>query len=174
MDTIELCAAAVQLVDLHERFIPCFGRRQCRGHTFGSLRSLLLAKGRKSVEAMALLFGGLSDDKPNIDSSIALAWQRFLTVSPWRVGDVQQELQTVFNEEFVPTASWWSIGTVGVIDGSGFVKRGTESVGVQRQARAILWQHQGRVPSARHADLVGRHDSHRDSVRGTLQPDAIA
>jgi SRSO17 transposase len=46
---------------------------------------------------------------------------------------VQQELQAVFNEEFVPTASQSPIGTVGVIDGSGFVKRGTESVGVQRQ-----------------------------------------
>jgi SRSO17 transposase len=39
----------------------------------------------------------------------------------------------VFKEEFVPTAGEWAIGTVGVIDGSGFVKHGSESVGVQRQ-----------------------------------------
>lgn len=82
---------------------------------------------------MALLFGGPSDEQPNIDQNIVLAWQRFLTVSPWEARDVQQELQAVFNEEFVPTASQSPIGTVGVIDGSGFVKRGTESVGVQRQ-----------------------------------------
>jgi SRSO17 transposase len=82
---------------------------------------------------MALLFGGPSDDEPNIDQSIVLAWQRFLTVSPWEAQDVQQEIQAVFNEEFVPTASQSPTGTVGVIDGSGFVKRGTESVGVQRQ-----------------------------------------
>ncbi len=62
-----------------------------------------------------------------------MAWQRFLTVSLWEARNVQQELQAVFNEEFVPTASQSPIGTVGVIDGSGFVKRGTESVGVQRQ-----------------------------------------
>jgi SRSO17 transposase len=82
---------------------------------------------------MALLFGGPSDEQPTIDQNIALAWQRFLTVSPWEARNVQQELQAVFNEEFVPTASQSPIGTVGVIDGSGFVKRGTESVGVQRQ-----------------------------------------
>jgi len=39
----------------------------------------------------------------------------------------------VFNEEFVPTTAEWPIGTVGVIDGSGFAKQGTQSVGVQRQ-----------------------------------------
>ena len=82
---------------------------------------------------MALLFGGPRNDQPNIDQNVVLAWQRFLTVSPWEAQDVQQELQTVFNEEFVPTASHSPIGTVGVIDGSGFVKRGRESVGVQRQ-----------------------------------------
>ena len=133
MDTIELRAAAARLLNLHGRFARCFGRRECQEHCLGYLRGLLLAGGRKSVEPMALLFGGPSDEQPNIDQNIVLAWQRFLTVSPWEARDVQQELQAVFNEEFVPTASQSPIGTVGVIDGSGFVKRGTESVGVQRQ-----------------------------------------
>ena len=133
MDMIELRAAAARLLNLHERFAPCFGRRECQEHSLGYLRGLLLAGGRKSVEPMALLFGGPSDDQPNIDQGIVLAWQRFLTISPWEARDVQQELQAVFNEEFVPTGREWPIGTVGVIDGSGFVKRGTESVGVQRQ-----------------------------------------
>jgi SRSO17 transposase len=133
MDTIELRAAAARLQNLHERFAPCFGRRESREHSFGYLRGLLLAGGRKSVEPMALIFGGRSDDQANIDQSVVLAWQRFLTVSPWRADDVQKEIQAVFNEEFVPSASPSPIGTVGVIDGSGFVKRGAESVGVQRQ-----------------------------------------
>jgi len=133
MDTIELRAAAARLLNLHGRFAPCFGRRECREHSFGYLRGLLLAGGRKSVEPMALLFGGPSEDRANIDQTIVLAWQRFLTVSPWKASDVQQEIQAVFNEEFAPTGREWPIGTVGVIDGSGFVKRGTESVGVQRQ-----------------------------------------
>jgi SRSO17 transposase len=133
MDTIELRAASERLVNLHERFAPCFGRRECREHALGYLRGLLLGTGRKSVEPMALVFGGSSPDRPEIEQSVALAWQRFLTVSPWEAQAVQQEIQAVFNEEFVPTASRSPIGTVGVIDGSGFVKHGPESVGVQRQ-----------------------------------------
>ena len=133
MDTIDLRAAAERLTRLHGRFVPCFGRRECQEHALGYLRGLLLATGRKSVEPMALVFGGPAPDQVEIDQNIALAWQRFLTVSPWEAKAVQQEIQAVFNEEFVPTAAASPIGTVGVLDGSGFVKRGTESVGVQRQ-----------------------------------------
>jgi len=133
MDTIELRAASNRLAKLHEHFARCFGRRECREHALGYLRGLLLGIGRKSVEPMALVFGGSSLNQPEIEQSVALAWQRFLTVSPWEANAVQQELQAVFNEEFVPTASQSPIGTVGVIDGSGFVKHGPESVGVQRQ-----------------------------------------
>ena len=133
MDTIELRAAAARLQKLHGRFAPYFGRRECREHSLGYLRGLLLAEGRKSVEPMAMVFGGPSESEAEIKPSNVLAWQRFLTVSPWEAEDVQREIQAVFNEEFVPTASEWAIGTVGVIDGSGFVKRGGESVGVQRQ-----------------------------------------
>ena len=131
MDTIELRAAAAKLQKLHERFRPCFGRREPQEHSLGYLRGLLLADSRKSIEPMALVFAEPSG--PEIQQSNALAWQRFITVSPWEAQAVQQEIQAVFNEEFVPTASGWPIGTVGVIDGSGFVKHGPHSVGVQRQ-----------------------------------------
>jgi SRSO17 transposase len=133
MDTIELRAAAERLTKLHGRFAHCFGRRESREHSLGYLRGLLLGTGRKSIEPMALVFGGSAPDRPEIEQRVALAWQRFLTVSPWEANAVQQEIQAVFNEEFVPTASRSPIGTVGVIDGSGFVKHGPESVGVQRQ-----------------------------------------
>jgi SRSO17 transposase len=133
MDTIELRAAAERLTKLHGRFAYCFGRRESREHSLGYLRGLLLGTGRKSIEPMALVFGGSASDRPEIEQCVALAWQRFLTVSPWEANAVQQEIQAVFNEEFVPTASRSPIGTVGVIDGSGFVKHGPESVGVQRQ-----------------------------------------
>lgn len=133
MDTIELRAASERLVSLHQRFASYFGRRESREHALRYLRGLLLGSGRKSVEPMALIFGGSDLVPPEAEQSIALAWQRFLTISPWEAEAVQQEIQAVFNEEFVPTASGSPIGTVGVIDGSGFVKHGTESVGVQRQ-----------------------------------------
>ena len=133
MDTIELRAASERLVKLHGRFAPWFGRREPQEHALGYLRGLLLGIDRKSVEPMALVFGGDSPDRPEIEQRVALSWQRFLTVSPWEAQDVQQEIQAVFNEEFVPTASQSPIGTVGVLDGSGFVKHGTKSCGVQRQ-----------------------------------------
>jgi SRSO17 transposase len=133
MDTVELRAAAARLLKLHGRFAPLFGRHEPQEHSWGYLRGLLLADGRKSVEPMALHFGAPSEEQAKIAQRFALAWQRFLTVSPWEAQAVQQEIQAVFNEEFVPTAQEWPIGTVGVIDGSGFVKRGTESVGVERQ-----------------------------------------
>lgn len=133
MDTIELRAASERLVALHGRFAPLFGRHEPREHALGYLRGLVLGTGRKSVEPMALLFGSSSPEQPENQQSVALAWQRFLTVSPWEAQAVQQEIQAVFNEEFVPAARQSPVGTVGVIDESGFVKRGTESVGVQRQ-----------------------------------------
>jgi SRSO17 transposase len=178
MDTIELRAASERLLKLHGRFAHCFGRREPREHALGYLRGLLLGTGRKSVEPMALVFGGTSPDQPEIEQSVVLAWQRFLTCSPWEAQEVQREIQAVFNEEFVPTASRSPIGTVGVIDGSGFVKHGRESVGVQRQwcgrvgkkencqvgvfllgvtpAGSVLLDHQLYLPEAWAADAARR------------------
>jgi SRSO17 transposase len=133
MDTTGLRAAATRLQGLHGHFAICFGRRECQEHALKYLRGLLLAEGRKSVEPMALVFGGPPESEVQIKRNNVLAWQRFLTVSPWEAQAVQREIQAVFNEEFVPTAREWAIGTVGVIDGSSFVKRGSQSVGVQRQ-----------------------------------------
>lgn len=86
---------------------------------------------RKSAEPIALAFGEPDDD--GISQNQVLALQRFLTASPWDYQDVQREIQAVFAEHLVPAAATWSIGTVGVLDGSAFVKKGKESVGVQRQ-----------------------------------------
>jgi len=130
MDTIGLRAASRKLKVLHERFAPCFGRRECKEHSLEYLRGLLLANGRKSIEPMALVFGEIGPHGP---AATVLAWQRFITLSPWEAQDVQHEIQAVFNEEFVPAATQSPLGTVGVIDGSSFVKRGDESVGAKRQ-----------------------------------------
>ena len=178
----------------HGRFAPLFGRPESRRHALGYLRGLLLAEGRKSVEPMALMFGGPGGVQPEIDQSIVLSWQRFLTVSPWKAWAVQQEIQAVFNEEFVPTAGAWAIGTVGVIDESSFVKRGSESVGVQRQwcgrlgkeencqvgvfllgatpAGNALLDHQLYLPESWAADLPRRKKNARP--RGDHVPDEAA
>jgi SRSO17 transposase len=131
MTTNELRAAAEELVHLHERFAPWFGRKEPQLQSLIYLHGLLSAPGRKSAEPMALLFGAADDD--GIGQNQVLALQRFLTYSPWDCQQIHREIQTVFAEELVPATADWPIGTVGVIDESGFVKQGTHSVGVQRQ-----------------------------------------
>jgi SRSO17 transposase len=80
---------------------------------------------------MALVFGQPDDDGRSQNQVLAL--QRFLTASPWDYQDVQREIQAVLIEQLLPATTTWSIGTVGVLDSSGFVKKGKDSVGVQRQ-----------------------------------------
>src|SRR5205814_9450692 len=75
---------------------------------------------------------GEPDDK-GIGQNQVLALQRFLTYSPWSTQNVQREIQSVFAQRLAPSTVDWLIGTVGVIDESGFVKKGKESVGVKRQ-----------------------------------------
>jgi SRSO17 transposase len=132
MERVELRAVAGKLTKLHSRFADYFGRAETREHSLAYLRGLLLSEGRKSVEPMALLE---SERLPGeaFEQSAALAMQRFLTVSPWEAAAVQREIQAVFAEEFMPLSQASPVGTVGIIDESGFVKRGHESVGVQRQ-----------------------------------------
>ncbi|HZY87694.1 MAG TPA: IS701 family transposase [Gemmataceae bacterium] len=131
MTTDELRAAAGELVHLHERFAPLFGRKEARAQSRVYLNGLLLGQERKSAEPMALAFGQPGDDGPSQNQVLAL--QRFLSASPWDYQALQHEIQAVFAEQLVPSAATWSIGTVGVVDGSGFPKKGTHSVGVKRQ-----------------------------------------
>jgi len=132
MTTDELRAAADQLVVLHRRFAPLFGRVEARQHSFAYLQGLLSAQGRKSVEPMALVFGDGSDSE-SAEPDAVINMQRFLTASPWKWSAVQREIQTVFMEQLAPSTANWPIGNVGVIDESAFIKKGTESVGVARQ-----------------------------------------
>lgn len=132
MTTDELRAAAGQLASLHQRFAPLFGRREAREQSLVYLHGLLAGQGRKSAEPIALVFGA-PDPQEGINQNQVLSLQRFLTAAPWEAAAIQGEIQAVFAEELVPSTQQWSIGTVGVIDDSGFAKKGTESVGVARQ-----------------------------------------
>jgi SRSO17 transposase len=128
MTTDELRAAAKELTRLHQRFAPLFGRPEAQEHSRVYLNGLLMSDKGKSAEPIALYFVEDEGDRKQV-----LAMQRFLTISPWEGSEVQREIQAVFAERLVPSTSQWCLGTVGVIDESGFVKRGTESVGVKRQ-----------------------------------------
>jgi SRSO17 transposase len=128
----EVRAAAKRLKVWHQRFARLFGRREAQEHSLVYLKGLMSDQQWKSVEPIALRFARGHHGAAATQKEV-VALQGFITASPWLAFDVFREIQAVFAEELMPTAKQWSIGTVGVIDESGFVKRGTESVGVSRQ-----------------------------------------
>src|SRR5205085_5826068 len=87
-------AAAEQLVQFHERFAPLFGKEQAQDHAYTYLKGLLSCPERKSIEPIALSVG---------DGQVS-ALQKFINIAPWDKGDVQAEVQSVFDDELVPTA----------------------------------------------------------------------
>ena len=128
----EVCAAAPRVIRYHKRFKNLFGRREAQEHSFLYLKGLMSDQECKSVEPMALRFARSPGGGPAMQNEV-VAMQGFITDSPWEAGDVFTEIQAVFAGEFVPTTQQWPIGTVGVIDESGYVKAGSQSVGVARQ-----------------------------------------
>ena len=83
---------------------------------------------RKSIEPIAL----------NVGDGQVSALQKFINIAPWDHGDIQAEIQAVFADELVPTAAGSPIGVVGVVDESGFAKKGDHSAGVARQHNGRL------------------------------------
>jgi SRSO17 transposase len=128
----EVRAAAARVVRWHGRFAPLFGRKEAQEHSLDYLKGLFSDQPRKSIEPIALQFARGREGEPAGRKEV-VAMQNFMSASPWEAGDIFQEIQTVFAEEMQPSTQEWSIGTVGVIDESGFVKQGTESVGADRQ-----------------------------------------
>jgi SRSO17 transposase len=126
-------AAAARVEHWHERFRGLFGRKEAQEHSTVYLKGLLSEQERKSIEPIALRFASGTDGGPATQNEV-VALQGFITASPWEAGDIFREIQAVFAEELVPSTAHSALGTVGVIDESGFVKAGTESVGV-----AVQW-----------------------------------
>src|SRR4051794_10724584 len=116
-------AAAEQLLQFHERFAPPFGKEEAQDHAYTYLKGLMCCPERKSIEPIALCTG---------DGRVS-GLQKFIGVAPWQADDVQAEIQSVFADELGPSAAGTPAGTVGVIDESGFSKKGAKSAGVARR-----------------------------------------
>ena len=121
-------AAAERLTQFHHRFAPLFGKDEAQDHGYVYVKGLMTCPERKSVEPIALLVG---------DGRVS-ALQKFLNAAPWDHDDIQAEIQEVFTEELAPTATADAVGLVGVIDESGFAKKGDHSAGVDRQYNGRL------------------------------------
>jgi SRSO17 transposase len=124
----EVRAAAERLVQFHERFAPLFGKEQAQNHAYTYVKGLMVCPERKSIEPIAL----------NVGDGQVSALQKFVNIAPWDHSDVQAEIQSDFADELVPTAADSPIGVVGVIDESGFAKKGHHSAGVARQHNGRL------------------------------------
>jgi SRSO17 transposase len=124
----EVRAAADRLVDFHDRFAPLFGKEEAQDHAYSYVKGLMVCPERKSIEPIAL----------NVGDGKVSAMQKFIHIAPWDHGDVQAEVQAVFAEELVPTAAGSAVGVVGVVDESGFSKKGDQSAGVARQHNGRL------------------------------------
>jgi SRSO17 transposase len=124
----EVRAAAKRLVDFHERFAPDSGKEQAQGHAYTYVKGLMVCPERKSIEPIAL----------HVGNGRVSALQKFIDIAPWDYEDIQAELQAVFAAELVPTAGSDPVGVVGIIDESGFSKKGDQSVGVARQHNGRL------------------------------------
>jgi SRSO17 transposase len=121
-------ATAERLVQFHERFAPLFGKEQAHDHAYTYVKGLMVCPERKSIEPIAL----------NVGDGQVSALQKFLNIAPWDHDDVQAEIQARFVDELVPTAAESPIGVVGVVDESGFAKKGNPSAGVARQHHGRL------------------------------------
>jgi SRSO17 transposase len=124
----EVRAAAERLVQFHERFAPLFGKEQAQDHAYTYVKGLMVCPERKSIEPIAL----------NVGDGQVSALQKFINIAPWDHSDVQAEVQSAFADELVPTTVASPIGVVGVIDESGFAKKGDHSAGVGRQHNGRL------------------------------------
>jgi SRSO17 transposase len=124
----EVRAAAERLVQFHERFALLFGKEQAQDHAYTYVKGLMVCPERKSIEPIAL----------NVGDGQVSALQKFINIAPWGHDDVQTEIQEVFVEELVATAADSPMGVVGVVDESGFAKKGGHSAGVGRQHNGRL------------------------------------
>jgi SRSO17 transposase len=128
----EVRAAARRVTRWHDRFAPLFGRKEAQEHSRVYVKGLMSDQPRKSVEPIALQFARGPEGVAATQNEV-VALQSFITESSWEVAKVFAEIQAVFVEELMRTSAEGEVGTVGVIDESGFVKAGRESVGVDQQ-----------------------------------------
>lgn len=126
------------------RIRPLFGRSESKRHAEQYLRGLMSPLARKNGWTIAEFVG-----EPN-----PKALQRLLNLSPW---DAAQLLRV--NREYA-MENFADPGAILVADPTGFAKKGTKSVGVQRQYSGTL----GRIDNCQIATFLAYVTPRRDRV----------
>jgi len=116
MDAEEIRRLEPQLAEFLERFSDCFARRDTRAHFPVYVRGQLSELPRKSVEPMAL-----AAETP------VRTLQEFLTHLTWDEDRMREHVAEIIAQEHVDHES------IGIIDETGWVKKGDQTPGVQRQ-----------------------------------------
>jgi len=106
-----------ELMGFHEQFHDCFLRSESRGHFLNYMAGQFSDLERKSIEPIAL---ALQDC--NVRSL-----QRFVSDAPWDDGKIAHKYRDLVKEDL------GSPDGALIFDESGFVKKGSDSIGVARQ-----------------------------------------
>jgi SRSO17 transposase len=117
MTTEELDTWAEEFAAFHARLADLFTRSEPRAQVAKYLRGLLTCGERKNGWHLAELLGDTTPDR----------MQRLLYQVDWDADAARDRLQQFVIERFGDPES------IGVVDETGFLKKGTHSVGVQRQ-----------------------------------------
>jgi len=115
--TEDLTAWADDFAAFHARFASLFGRRETKEQSAKYLRGLVAPLGRKNGWQLAEAVGDKTPDRT----------QRLLYQAQWDADEARDTLQGLVKETLGEEDG------VGVVDESGFLKKGTHSVGVKRQ-----------------------------------------
>lgn len=116
MDAEQIRRLEPQLADYLDGFEDCFARRDTRAHFPVYVRGQLSELPRKSVEPMALAAG-----------ASVRTLQEFLTHLTWDEDRMRNRVASIVAQEHADEES------IGLIDETGWVKKGDQTPGVQRQ-----------------------------------------
>lgn len=146
MDAEQIDRLEPMLAEYLDRFADCFERRDTRAHFPVYVRGQLSELPRKSVEPIALAAG-----------TPVRTLQEFLTHLVWNEDRMRQRLAEIIVQEHPHSE------TIGIIDETGWVKKGDQTPGVQRQycgavgkqENSIITVHLGRSAGNFHCLLDG-------------------
>jgi SRSO17 transposase len=139
MDVKALRQLKPELEVFLERYAPFFGRDEAQDHANRFVQGLLLGGDRRSVENIA----------EAIEGCVVRSLQKFIAQSPWCAEQVLEELQRHVTEMLGDTDATLNV------DETGFPKKGTKSVGVQRQYAGCL----GRTDNCQIGVCVNYHSA---------------